>query len=74
MSATPTFTGVVDNEHFLLRVRRFYRYRRAILSLLSDINSVLVAEHATGTLVVHYSQGSASVCEFREESGLSEPS
>ncbi len=72
MSAVvPSFDTAPEELHLLARVRRFYRYRRALLSLLSDIDLVLRSEHATGTLLVHYSQGSAAVCEFREESPLS---
>jgi len=66
---TPDIAGFEDT-HRILRVRRFPRYRRDLLSLLAELHSTLASEHATGSLVVHYSQGSVAVCEFREETDL----
>ena len=61
-----------DDLHLLARIRRWPRYRRSILSLLTYIDGILSAERATGMLVIHYSQGHAAICEFREEARITD--
>lgn len=68
--------GAKLSEHYLLlaedvnfsltRVRKWYRERRALPSLLIDIDLLLNSEKATGQLIFHYSQGKVALCEFHE--------
>jgi hypothetical protein len=51
------------------RVRRFTRRRCSLLTLLAELDATLSAEHATGQLIIHYTQGTAPVLEFHERHG-----
>lgn len=70
----PLLSGVqshrIEDEHFIRRVRRFYRYRRELLSFVSDTLSILASEHATGTLCIDISQGHVACARFEECAAL----
>jgi hypothetical protein len=67
---TAISTNAAGETHVIRRVRRWSRYRRDLLSMMADLDRILSSEQATGSLVLHYTQGSMAECEFREESKL----
>ena len=69
--SSPTFAACSTSDlRILARIRRWVRQRRDLLSLVADIDATLSAEHATGTLSLHYQQGRAAAADFREEVSL----
>jgi hypothetical protein len=64
----------IEERRLISRVRRWLRFRRDLLSFVSDILLTLVDERATGKLTINLTQGCAVCAEFEEQARLSEPS
>jgi hypothetical protein len=69
-SASIAPVGIIEDRHYVSRVRRWMRYRRELAGFVIDVLCVLIEERATGRLQINFSEGCAASVEFEEQAQL----
>jgi hypothetical protein len=62
----------IEARSFVVRARRWLRFRRDLISFVADILLTLTDEHATGKLTINLTQGCATHAEFEERATLND--